>query len=96
MYLKSRLVTGQFSAQFLLKGCHTLEVCSTDFLINLIHKCASVCIIHPIHIFKLSDWLNESHITWVIFSSVHILQYPNVVIFTISLFLEEAVTIAEF
>ena len=57
-------------------------------------------IIHPIHRFKLSDWLKEGHMTWIIFDNVHVFNCletnPCVLVFTISLTLEEAVTAAEF
>ena len=29
-------------------------------------------IIHPIHSFKLSDWLKEGRMTWIIFDNVHV------------------------
>ena len=48
------------------------------------------CIIHPIHRFKLSDWLKEGHMTWIIFDNVHAWKL------IISLTLKEAITAAKF
>ena len=53
-------------------------------------------IIHPIHRFKSSDWLKEAHMTDYFRQCSCLETNPYVLVFTISLTLEEAVTAAEF
>ena len=38
-------------------------------------------IIHPVHRFKLSDWLKEGHLTWTIFDDVHVWKLIHVCYF---------------
>ena len=52
--------------------------------------------IHPIHTFKLSDWLKVGHMTLISSDNVHVWKLIHVLVFTISPTLEEAVTAAEF
>ena len=35
-------------------------------------------VIHPIHRLKLSDWLKEGHMTWIIFDNVHVWKLIHV------------------